>query len=204
MWIFDTDELKEHFLTLLERYKNKYHLKTYHYCIMSNHFHLAIEGDIQDISSFVSGICSRYCIFYHKKLKNGYGSIWQGRYKSILVQKEHYLSRLGRYIELNPVRAKIIELRELNTYKWSSAHYYLNGHRDKLIKPHKHPYFISHEAYNEISQRSYAQYLGVSYEEDIELFSKTTQAIGDKDFLSSLEIQGDRVKLRAGKPRKTI
>ncbi len=89
MRIFNSDELKQHFLDLIERYNAKYHLKIYHYAIMTNHFHLAIEGDIQEISAFVSGLSSRYTIHYHKFYDNGHGSIWQGRYKSILVQKEH-------------------------------------------------------------------------------------------------------------------
>ena len=46
MRIFNSDELKQHFLDLIERYKANYHLKIYHYAIMTNHFHLAIEGDI--------------------------------------------------------------------------------------------------------------------------------------------------------------
>ena len=54
MWILDTDEDKNKFLNLLVKYKEKYHFSIYHYCIMSNHFHLAIEGDIKDISSFIS------------------------------------------------------------------------------------------------------------------------------------------------------
>jgi len=48
IWILDTDDLKLQFLTLTERFKAKYHLKITHYCIMSNHFHFAIEGDMSN------------------------------------------------------------------------------------------------------------------------------------------------------------
>lgn len=204
MWIFNTDELKEHFLELIERYKAKYHLKVYHYAIMSNHFHLAIEGDIQEISAFISGLCSRYTIHYHKVKENGHGSIWQGRYKSILVQKEHYLSRLGRYIELNPVRAKMIEREELRNYKWSSAHYYLTGKSDKLIKPIKHPYFSSFESYTTSCQERYAQYLQLPHDGDLEIFRSTAEAIGDTGFMSSIALIYDRLRLRAGKPSNRL
>ena len=171
---------------------------------MTNHFHLAIEGDIQEISAFVSGLSSRYTIHYHKFYDNGHGSIWQGRYKSILVQKEHYLSRLGRYIELNHVRAGMIERKELRSYKWSSAHYYLSWKSDKLIKPLKHPYHSSFDTYNDACQELYAQYLKMPYEEDLNLFRNSNKSIGDEKFLSSLSLVYDRIKLRVGRSNKVI
>ncbi len=203
MWILDTDEHKARFMHLLKRYAQKYSVNIYHYCIMSNHFHLAIEGDITEISAFISGLCSRYSLFYHKHMQRGHGSIWQGRYKSILVQKENYLSRLGRYIELNPVRAEMISRNELHHYKWSSAYYYLNGKCDKLIKPLKHPYFVNCESFSESCKKRYAAYLNVQDEDDLSLFRAQAEAIGDNDFLSSTASVFGRIKLRAGRARKS-
>lgn len=112
-WILGTPEERDCFYELLCRKAEKHKLNLYHYCIMSNHFHLAVEVlDIAVLSSFVSGICSQYSKTWHRQRKNGNGTIWQGRYKCIIVQKELYLNQLGRYIEQNPLRAGMVEAAE--------------------------------------------------------------------------------------------
>ncbi len=204
MWILNEDEMKEIFLNLVKRFSLKYKLNIYHYCIMSNHFHFAIEGDIHDISSLFRSVCSRFTIQYHAMVQgHGYGSIWQPRYKSVLVQKDGYLSRLGRYIELNPVRAKMIMPEQLVDYPWSSARCYLTGVADELIDPLNHPYRRQLEEYSDAAKRRYAEYLKVPHEEDLSLFRSILSHIGDEDFLSSVIcVVGERMKLKVGRPRK--
>ncbi len=202
MWILDDDDMKETFLNLVKRFALKYQLNIYHYCIMSNHFHFAIEGDIHDISSLFRSVCSRYTIQYHT-MTHGHGSIWQPRYKSVLVQKEGYLSRLGRYIELNPVRAKMIEATQLLNYPWCSARCYLTGEADELVDPLNHPYRRQWDEYSDDAKRRYAEYLKIPHEEDLSLFRSVVSHIGDEDFLSSVICAvGERMKLKVGRPRK--
>ncbi len=202
MWILETDAMKDCFMQLVLKYIDRYELNVYHYCVMSNHFHFAIEGDICDISSFMSGVSSRYTMRYHAMTKSGYGSIWQGRYKSVLVQKEGYLARLGKYIELNPVRAQMIQHSDIVHYPWSSAKCYLTGESDGLIRPEEHPYQQHLEQYGEQSKQRYAQYLSMPYEEDMELFRSENRQIGDEAFLASVISIGARKKLSVGRPRK--
>lgn len=65
---------------------------------MSNHFHLAVESlKINELSSYVGKICELYSRHFHKR-RGGCGTLWQGRYKSTVVQKEGYLIRLGRFL----------------------------------------------------------------------------------------------------------
>ena len=66
LWILDSPECKDKFLELLERLSGKYELNIYHYCVMSNHFHIAAEGNMKNISSFVSGLSCQYSKFYLK------------------------------------------------------------------------------------------------------------------------------------------
>ena len=66
LWILDSPECKDKFLELLERLSGKYELNIYHYCVMSNHFHIAAEGNMKNISSFVSGLSCQYSKFYHR------------------------------------------------------------------------------------------------------------------------------------------
>ena len=139
LWILDSPECKDKFLELLERLSGKYELNIYHYCVMSNHFHIAAEGNIKNISSFVSGLSCQYSKFYHKISQNGFGPVRQGRCKGVIVQKSVYLSRLGRYIELNPVRAGIVDPANIVDYLWSSARFYLTDEKSPVISPEKHP-----------------------------------------------------------------
>ena len=71
-----------------------------------------------------------YTVYYNVKRKRS-GHLFQGRYKSILVDKDNYLLELTRYIHLNPVRAKIVDRPE--KYQWSSYHEYLKENEDGLI-----------------------------------------------------------------------
>ena len=185
-------------MSLIGRLRQKYSLNIYHYCVMSNHFHLAIEGDIKNISSLISGVCSRYSRHWHGAARNGYGPVWQGRYKSVIVQKANYLSRLGRYIELNPVRAGIVTGEQITEYRWSSAFCYLTGTADALVDPVRHPLFAEAGVYGEQERKLYADYLQVPYQEDIVLFRSKASRIGDENFLSKLVSIGGRIKLRPG------
>ena len=156
LWILDSPECKDKFLELLERLSGKYELNIYHYCVMRNHFHIAAEGSIKNISSFVSGLSSQYSKFYHKISQNGFGPVWQGRFKSVIVQKSVYLSRLGRYIELNPVRAGIIDPANIVDYSWGSARFYLTDKKSPVIFPEKHP--LWQPPFDEKFRQNYAEY----------------------------------------------
>ncbi|MFI3243980.1 MAG: transposase [Akkermansia sp.] len=204
MWVFQTDEMKDFFLYLMRKFADKYELNFYHYCIMSNHFHFAIEGEIADISSFMNSLCSRYSLYYKRTTGMGGGTIWDGRYKSILVQKQGYLRRLGRYIELNPVRADMLAAKALPLYRWSSAHHYLHGTTDSLIFPANHPFYADLGSYSINQCKSYAEYLRLPHNEDITLFGSNTEPIiGDEAFLASCtqEISG-RKRISRGRPKK--
>ena len=100
-WIFNSDEDKQWFVEELVNQRKHFQVHIYHWVIMSNHFHLAIESlKIEDLSAYIGNVCERYTQNIHKK-HGGIGLLWQGRYKSKVVQKEGYLNRLGRYIERN-------------------------------------------------------------------------------------------------------
>lgn len=205
MWILQSDEMKDFFLYLMRKFARKYELNFYHYCIMSNHFHFAVEGDIAAISSFMATLCSRYSLFYKRTSQCGGGTIWDGRFRSILVQKQGYLSRLGRYIELNPVRAGMLAAENISHYRWSSAHYYLQGESDELVVPMDHPFCANIESYSHHQKRLYADYLRVPYLEDIELFRSDAEQIGDEGFLASvISFVGGRKQLSRGHPKGAL
>ncbi len=109
----------ERFLKLLMDAKLKYQIKIFAYCLMPNHYHLVIYTPIgENLSLAMHFINSSFVRYYNKKYKLS-GHLWQGRYKSFIVQKEEYLLTLLRYVEANPLRSKIV--KDCIDYKYSSA-----------------------------------------------------------------------------------
>jgi len=130
--IFENDHDRDFFIKILIESLNTYHVLLYSYVLMSNHFHFLLETPLANISEFMRQFSITYTSYYNQKYKR-VGHLFQGRYKSILVQKDNYLHILSRYIHLNPVRTekiKNITLKEkgryLRQYKWSSLKGYIN------------------------------------------------------------------------------
>ena len=104
--IYECDEDKEMFLKILCKSCHTYRVNVHDYCLMDNHYHLLIETTSQNLSLFMRQINANYAIYFNKKYKR-VGHLWQGRYKSWYIVNEAYLYTLFRYIEHNPLKAKI-------------------------------------------------------------------------------------------------
>lgn len=105
------------FLDVLTEACEKYNIIIHGYCLMTNHYHLLVEtpdGNLSIAMRHVNGIYTQRSNARNKTV----GHIFQGRYKAILVDKDEYLLCLCRYIELNPVRAGLVEAPE--EWIWSS------------------------------------------------------------------------------------
>ncbi len=116
----DGDRLK--FLEKLGETVQKFSLKIHCYVLMNNHFHLLLETPEGNLSTAMHFFNTSYSNWFKSKHQI-IGSIFQGRYKSILVEKELYLLMLSAYIHLNPVRAGIVDNPE--EYQWSSFRFYM-------------------------------------------------------------------------------
>jgi hypothetical protein len=84
---------------------------------MSNHFHILMETLHPNLSKSVQWINVSYAVYFNRKYKRN-GHLFQGRFKSVLVDADSYLKQLSRYIHLNPVRARIVD--RPTDYDWSS------------------------------------------------------------------------------------
>ena len=114
----------------LPRYGNYLHA----YCLMTNHVHLLISpSKTESISNLLKVVCSRYAQYINKKYSRT-GTLWEGRHKSSAVDTELYLLKCYRYIELNPVAAKMVSRPE--EYVWSSYHHNAWGEKDALVSRH--------------------------------------------------------------------
>ncbi|PHS38042.1 MAG: hypothetical protein COB07_09690 [Sulfurovum sp.] len=121
--VFKENEDYEYFIELLCFHSKNYGITIHNYCLMSNHYHLLIELEQENLSKFMRQINSNYAVYFNKKYKRS-GHLWQGRFKSWYVTDEAYLYTLILYIEQNPLKAHIVKTVE--EYSYSSAHLFLN------------------------------------------------------------------------------
>lgn len=108
----------EHYLSSLRELKEQCGIKVFSYCLMTNHVHLLVSPDTAaGLGAFMKGLAAR-ATRYRNKLEGRSGTLWEGRYKSSLVDSEEYLLACSRYIELNPIRARMVA--RAGDYEWSS------------------------------------------------------------------------------------
>jgi REP element-mobilizing transposase RayT len=108
------------YLERLVRYRKRFGVTVYAYCLMSNHAHLLVETGSEPLSRFMQGLQQSYTQYFNRK-HHKVGHLFQGRYKAIVCEKDEYLLTLVRYIHLNPIRAKLVH--RLDDYPYS-------GHRE--------------------------------------------------------------------------
>jgi len=129
--IFLEDEDYEQFLEIVEIAKARYDFVLHSLCLMSNHYHLLIETKHRNLSLLVRQINAPYAQYFNRKYKR-VGSFWQGRFKNWFVYDEKYLSVLFRYIEQNPIKAKIN--KAIGEYKWASSTLILEDKYKELFR----------------------------------------------------------------------
>ena len=108
--------------------------KLHAYVLMSNHVHLLLTiHDAAALSGMMKPIAQHYAQYFNCRYQRT-GSVWEGRYKTCLVQTEDYFLECQRYIELNPVRAGMVAFP--SHYRWSSYRGNAEGRRDGMTMPH--------------------------------------------------------------------
>ncbi len=127
----DTDKLR--YYSLMLELKQENNISIFHYCLMDNHPHLLVWLNNQSkLSKFMKQLSLSYYTYYKKTY--GYtGHLWQGRFKSNIISTDSYLLMCGKYIELNPVRARIVS--QPQDYLFSSYKFYAYGKPDSLLTP---------------------------------------------------------------------
>lgn len=128
--IFLSNQDRRYFLSLLKSYKERYGLKVYAYCLMSNEALLLIETASANLSQVMQGFNTTYTKYFNAG-HNTSGHVLQGRYKALLVEKEHFLTEVSRYIHLHPVRAGLKERPW--RYQWSSCSAYVESNVDEPL-----------------------------------------------------------------------
>ena len=127
--LFQCDEDKDYYLSLLKRYKEKYHCKIYCYALMSNHVHIYINPCGFDISTFMRCLNNAYVAYFNRKYGR-HGHLFQGRFASTIVDNDTYSLTLSAYIHNNPKDLPGYAGRE-EYYRYSSYGIYTGCRKDR-------------------------------------------------------------------------
>jgi putative transposase len=129
--VFIDDGDYEAFLAALALTQARYPFKLLGYCLMPNHFHLLLQPETgQSISRILQSLTVAHTWRYHKRHRSS-GHVWQGRFKSPVIQDDEHLLIVLRYIEANPLRAAVAT--DLGDYRWSSYQHHGLGRGDALL-----------------------------------------------------------------------
>lgn len=129
--IFVSSQDRRQFLAFMRSYKDRCGLKIYAYCLLPNEAHLLLETSKPNLSMAMQGFNTVYTKYFNSQ-HNTVGHVFQGRYKALLVDKEHYLAEMTRYIHLYPLRAGVKE--KPWRYPWSSGPaYFESDAREPLV-----------------------------------------------------------------------
>ncbi|HQU15320.1 MAG: transposase [Chromatiales bacterium 21-64-14] len=117
--VFAGEEDFRYYLDTLKRWKTELGVKVYGYCLMTNHVHLVVEppDEVAMLGRLMKRLAGRQTR-YVNRLEGRRGTLWESRYKSSPIQTEAYLLSCCRYVDLNPVRARMVASPQ--DYRWSS------------------------------------------------------------------------------------
>jgi len=118
----------------LKEYSREFDVQVHAWVFMTNHVHLLVTPQADaGVSNMMQAIGRIYVRYFNREYRRS-GTLWEGRYKSCLVQSEEYLLQCYRYIELNPVRANMVA--DPADYYWSSYSCNGLGVKSNLVTPH--------------------------------------------------------------------
>lgn len=194
----------EFYLTCLQEAMESTGCKIHAYVLMTNHVHLLVTApDKNALPYMMQGIGRRYVQYFNRRYKRT-GTLWEGRYKSSLVQGSGYVLACYRYIEMNPVKAGMVQYPF--QYPWSSYGYNGKGIPDNLITPH-----LNYIALSKGNSERLAQYHSIFKDQAIcnkmemigPLLSKD-QPFGGEGFREQIDQanEGRLNQLNVGRPRK--
>ena len=162
---------------------------------MPNHYHLLVRLPFALLRPFAAGLQQTYALCHHRR-HGTCGVLWQGRYKSKPVADDASLARCGRYIERNPVRAKLAELAWL--WPFSSAGFYALGRGDELTDTDAR---YAESGLSAAERKAYAAMLRDD-EDDQWMQSQTGLAIGPAEFAQRFTETGGHLRPRRGPSRR--
>ena len=179
---FDSAD-REKFLSYLSKYATLFEFRVHAWCLMDTHFHLLLENSERPaLSEFMKRLLTAYTVYFNRRHQR-HGHLFQGRYKSLIVDKASHLLAVSRYIHLNP--ALTANPNDAETYEGSSLRYFIHGGEP--------PYLYTAETLSwfQGDRQKYAEYVREGLTQDVKLEILQQSFVGGKPF-------ADRVRKRIG------
>ena len=193
-------------LALLKENAQKFGIAVHAYVLMTNHFHLLATPEQSDGLPLMMQAVGRSYVRYFNDAQHRSGTLWEGRYRSTLIQTDRYLLTCMAYLDLNPVRAGLV--RQAKDYEWSSHRHYIGQRADKLVAPHPLVWTLGNTPFSR--EAAYADLVdgGITSAQQGDLTRSVLSgwALGDEDFVADLQKRTTRraVQTQAGRPAKIV
>jgi len=195
--VFFDREDRRRYLSLLKNYAEKWNSPVLAYCLMDNHVHLLTRPTSEtSLYKMMQGLA--LCYTQHINRKYGRtGRLWESRYHSCIVEEERYLWAAVRYIEQNPIRARVAKRAE--EYPYSSAKAHVTGKRDPVLGEE---IFSPEEREDYVSLLNEVLFSGMT--EGLRHHTRRGTPFGDEGFVGRIETELDRSLVRKprGRPKR--
>ena len=200
--IFSSTADYQMLLVLLDENARKFSVALHAYVLMTNHFHLLATPSTQDgLPQMMQAVGRRYVRYFNDRQGRS-GTLWEGRYRSTLIETERYLLACMVYIDLNPVRAGLA--RDAGDYPWSSHEHYAGLRSDKMLTPHPLFWALGNTPFSREAAYAELVHAGTSLEREQALTRSTLNgwALGSDNFIAELQKRTDRrlVQNHPGRP----
>lgn len=200
--IFVDQQDFETMLGLLAENAQKFSVAVHAYVLMDNHFHLLATPTTGEALPLMMQAVGRSYVRYFNQRHARSGTLWEGRYRSTLIETERYLLACMVYIDLNPVRAGMVV--QPGAWPWSSHTHYLGQRTDKLVTPHALYWALGNTPFAREAAYAALVQTGIGSGEQAVLTDAALRgwALGDADFLAELQKKSPRrvTKARPGRP----
>ncbi len=202
--VFFSEQDYLEYLRCLKHAADQYGCKIHGYVLMTNHIHLLVSPENKNsIGQLFQGL-GRHYVRYINETYHRQGGLWEGRYKGNIIQSQTYLLACMRYIEMNPVRAGMVDHPE--KYRWSSYTANALGADNAILSEHEEYINLATSSYQR--QKVYQGLFDDNLEtEAVDFLRQSLQSgtpLGNAQFITQVEttIGGKIGCIRPGRPKK--
>ena len=169
---------QEKFLFYLSKYCEPFSFRVHAWCLMDTHFHLLLESTTNpSLSEFMRRLLTAYTVYFNRRHIR-HGHLFQGRFKSYVVDKKSYLLSLSRYIHLNPSQTR--KAIDPEKYAGSSLKYYINGGEPAFLYTREILSFFKGR------RKKYAKFVKDGLDEKLKLEIVNQRYLGDEAFVKRI------------------
>jgi putative transposase len=204
--IFEDASDQQRMLHLLQTHSQAQSVDVHAYVLMGNHLHLLVTPQADKALPRMMQAVGRAYVLYFNQRHGRSGTLWEGRYRSTLIQTERYFLACMAYIDLNPVRAGLVA--QAVDFPWSSHAHYIGTRQDAWLTPHALYWALGNTPFAREAAYAALVQAGIQAKQQQALTDATLSgwALGEEAFVEGLQqLTPRRVrKTAAGRPARTV